>query len=346
LICFNLTRVILSQCELGIEAEFWKDRPAPVAANGEEHLNVLQFPTCAGQSDSWPISPLKYTSLQRSEATMIVMPHFSDMIDSKTEKVEDTCSLWLRDLFHFCPGWYAMLRAYADESCTGIDETALCVAGVLFDEASAQSLDEAWRVELDKASVRYFHAKEHAHLQGEFANMDRQAADQLQRALIGLVVKHACGSAGVFCVNDPKFSPFHQKSWSFSPYTACGYACAELLLKIAKQELKQDRITLVIEAGHEKMGELGSLMQKRRKMDGWPCVDSWRFDEKQSRPLQAADILAYEFTKRIKDWDTRPVRKSARVLIPQGMDEKKSQVMFLDEHILCQIEKLVTTPAQ
>lgn len=27
LICFNLTRVILSQCELGIEAEFWDDKP-------------------------------------------------------------------------------------------------------------------------------------------------------------------------------------------------------------------------------------------------------------------------------------------------------------------------------
>ena len=28
LICFNLTRVILSQCELGIEAEFWQNEQA------------------------------------------------------------------------------------------------------------------------------------------------------------------------------------------------------------------------------------------------------------------------------------------------------------------------------
>jgi transposase len=31
LICFNLTRVILSQCELGIEAEFWSGNNAPAA---------------------------------------------------------------------------------------------------------------------------------------------------------------------------------------------------------------------------------------------------------------------------------------------------------------------------
>ena len=48
LICFNLTRVILSQCELGIEAEFWKDRPAPTEADGEPGADVLPFPTCAG----------------------------------------------------------------------------------------------------------------------------------------------------------------------------------------------------------------------------------------------------------------------------------------------------------
>jgi hypothetical protein len=48
LIGFNLTRVILSQCELGIDAEFWKDRPAPAVANSEPSPDLLRFPTCAG----------------------------------------------------------------------------------------------------------------------------------------------------------------------------------------------------------------------------------------------------------------------------------------------------------
>jgi transposase len=43
LICYNLTRIILSQCELGIEAEFWKDEP--VAAAKEE--STLKFPGVA-----------------------------------------------------------------------------------------------------------------------------------------------------------------------------------------------------------------------------------------------------------------------------------------------------------
>lgn len=42
LIRFNLTRVILSQCELGIEAEFWKDQPAPTTAAPD--TDVLPFP--------------------------------------------------------------------------------------------------------------------------------------------------------------------------------------------------------------------------------------------------------------------------------------------------------------
>jgi transposase len=39
IVCFNLTRVILSQIELGIEATFWKDEPA---ADGQR--DVLRFP--------------------------------------------------------------------------------------------------------------------------------------------------------------------------------------------------------------------------------------------------------------------------------------------------------------
>ena len=38
LICFNLTRVILSQCELGIEAEFWKGEPS---SGSDERPDVL-----------------------------------------------------------------------------------------------------------------------------------------------------------------------------------------------------------------------------------------------------------------------------------------------------------------
>jgi transposase len=42
LICFNLTRVILSQIELGIETEFWKDQPT--SDDDETDGDVLRFP--------------------------------------------------------------------------------------------------------------------------------------------------------------------------------------------------------------------------------------------------------------------------------------------------------------
>jgi transposase len=42
IVCNNLCCVILSQCELGIEAEFWKDSPAPLAREGEPAILPLK----------------------------------------------------------------------------------------------------------------------------------------------------------------------------------------------------------------------------------------------------------------------------------------------------------------
>jgi len=82
------------------------------------------------------------------------------------------------------------------------------------------------------------------------------------------------------------------------------------------------------------MGGLDVLIQKRRSADGWPRMESFRFDDKASRLVQTADLLAYEYVKRVREWDAKPIRDSLKNLVPGG------RIMPLVEPILKQIARL------
>ena len=192
-----------------------------------------------------------------------------------------------------------------------------------------EHLDRRWKKELKLAGIRCFHTTDNAHLRGEFDGKPRVFADQLYRSLIELIAKHACGAAVVYTMPEHKFSACLSKLgyWAYSQYTTCAYLCVMTLMKLARR-LDDEHVRFSIESGHKDMRELDTLLGE---VAGAGVRFTYDFRPKDSvRPLQTADVWAYEAGKRVRD-PNRPLRKSLEAIIAAPFENR---VMSLDESSL------------
>jgi hypothetical protein len=220
-----------------------------------------------------------------------------------------------------------MFIAYLDESGTDERSPAMCVAGMLYDQKVVSRLDREWKRELGHLSIPYFHTVEYAHLKGTFEGHSRESSDRLYRRLIDLIKRFSCGNMTVFTMPEKEFDACRHGKWAYSQYTTCAYICMSLLLRIARR-LDQRDVSFIIERGHARMSELKKLI-KEMKDKGWR-IGSCEFRGKdECRPLQTADVWAYELAKRLRDRihsPTRPARKSLMSLV-SGIPNKNYTVL-------------------
>jgi hypothetical protein len=253
-------------------------------------------------------------------------------LDARPSAREDAQRFVLDHLLHFLPGHYVMLSAYLDESGTHGNSPAMCVAGLLYTEEAVRQLDQEWKSELEQAGIRYFHAVEEAHLTGAFKGRQRSSIGQLYQRLVGIIKKHALGGMGVYTIPEKQFDKFRQGRWEYSQYTTCAYICMWMLMEIAKRH-GHERVSFIVESGHKNMGELNTLVKELRGA-GW-VMEACQFNDKRDlRPLQTADVWAYELAKHASDRlasSTRRVRKSLEALISENLE---MQVLILNKERL------------
>jgi hypothetical protein len=246
---------------------------------------------------------------------MMPPPKGAGTVDANRAGEEDCQGVILDHLLYFSPEPYAMLMAYLDESGTHQGSPVMCVAGVLYTRKGVKQVDRAWKKELKLAGLSHFHTVDCAHLRGEFQGKRREWADGLYRKFIEIIKKNACGSMAVYMVPKSEFV-YRREEWGCSSYTACSLICMELLLNVAQGRLGHKQVSFYIESGHENMGELNVFIKKRRKV-GMAGMGFCQFTDKAAlRPLQTADVWAYEYAKRGRDMGGpkgRPARKSVTV---------------------------------
>src|SRR5207237_3380614 len=84
------------------------------------------------------------------------------------------------------------------------------------------------------------------------------------------------------------------------------------------RRLEHKQVSFFIENGHKNMGQLGSLVRDLRQ-HGWRRCGPCQFNSKKElRPLQTADVWAYELAKHARDrfkTPDRPIRKSLVSLV-------------------------------
>jgi Protein of unknown function (DUF3800) len=217
-----------------------------------------------------------------------------------------------------------MLLAYLDESGTHADSPVMGVAGSLYRPRDRRALDREWKRTLAAAGIPYFHAVEHAHLRGQFEGWNRAAADGVQRHLLGLLRKYSCGAAAVLTtVPDADFKEFEGVALGSGRYTTCAFFCMQLLLKIARWQ-DHTKVSFTLERGHADAAKLKGFLQTLTNHDNFrsPFFFAGKSD---ARPLQTADIWAYELVKHARELHLqsgRPVRKSLESIAVEGRGQR------------------------
>jgi len=232
-------------------------------------------------------------------------PEAELLVDGSNGKQEDVQRFILDHLLYFFPGPYAMLMAYLDESGSHTGSPVMCVAGLLYERGKMRRLDREWKRALQEAGVEEWHTVDQA----------TSNKDQLYRQLIGIINRNACGGAVVFIPSKDQFDEFRRGKWDYGQYATCAHFCMLKLSEIAAK-LHHKKVAFVIESGHEDLADLIKLDKELATL-GYKR-DCQYNGTKSIRPLQTADIWAYEVGKRFRDQfgdsPTR-VRKSLKAIV-------------------------------
>ena len=234
----------------------------------------------------------------------------------------------LRILFQAIrPDFVMMVQAYFDESGTHDGSPVMCVAGYVFDAQQCLCLDQEWADALGAYGLNQFHAVECAHGVGAFAALNKKDRNDLTIRLIGIIKRRMRLGVAV-SLSDTDFGKVPPPQYDRGgPYMFCVMQVLAGVVAWADKYSYQGEISYFFESGHkhEKLAhqsikELQSRLLESRSMR----VHSVTFGGKSDfRPLQAADILAYEWCKELKRKNIRqekyrPMRAALESLLDQS----------------------------
>ncbi len=224
-----------------------------------------------------------------------------------------------------------MMIAYFDESGTHDDSPFMSVAGYLFDKEHSLSIDRRWGEALEVAGVEYFHMSDCANGVGQFKPMSLESRDNLARKLIE-IIKNNMSFGVAAAISQKTFDNYADENPAIMPttgttYTMCAMWCLAAMGQWADRNSYDGPINYFFEAGHKSQGEakdfLNSVSRNKRLKEMYHYGSHAFCDKKKVQPLQAADILAWEWRKAYMNEygsQQRPLRASLRSLLerPHG----------------------------
>jgi hypothetical protein len=217
----------------------------------------------------------------------------------------------------------AMLEVYFDESGIHRGSSNLVVAGVVATSKNWIKFEKRWSRILRDFDINVFHASALESSKEEFKGWDRNKIIALQKRLIETMKSRV----ELYVSHGVKIQEFERIKKKFShidisPYQLCCEQCVTAISKWAKEAPDRKPFALFFEQGNKAMSETMELYNEvptsRWLRDKWGISKIAYADKYDTVPLQAADMLAYEFYKfhdnSIKRPDI-PLRKSIKEIM-------------------------------
>ncbi|XUM20240.1 DUF3800 domain-containing protein [Bradyrhizobium oligotrophicum S58] len=189
----------------------------------------------------------------------------------------------------------ARTEGYFDESGDfDMPPNIFCLSGYFIDSEAAVEMDVQWGEVLTAHSIPYFHMVDCAHGAGVFAKMSRDERAQIARKLIDLIKKYVLEGVSVVV----KKGSFELSETNPDPYTSLVETCVYMLKSFLQGNQIKGDLAYFFEAGHKNKGRAyNNVAQTLTKMSA-----TLNFGDKGTvRLLQAADILAWQTVKYVKD---------------------------------------------
>lgn len=189
-----------------------------------------------------------------------------------------------------------MFEGYFDESGSFEEEPGVfCISGYFIEAEQARLMDAAWRDVLREHHIPFFHMVDCAHGAEAFEDMEVQERIEIATKLIALIKKHTVSGFSALAYA----KHFHLSPKYPDEYSACVDSCIvglESFLDLHRLDSKNT--AYFFESGHKNKGLAYQHVAKKIEQLG----ASITFAGKEQVPLlQAADILAWQSTKYVKD---------------------------------------------
>ena len=216
-------------------------------------------------------------------------------------------------------GIVAVIKAYFDESGIHDGSPVVTVGGYFGEPAAWRDFTKEWN--RTKRPIKVFHAVDAQNLQGEFEGWSPEDRDELVKRLLPIIPKHPV-AAVLMGINLDAFKEAMRGRSDLqeifgTPYTACFQWALQSLVEHAEKFNFDERIACFHESNdfqREARESFDFIMNDSRYRN----ISSLTFGRKEDFvPLQAADILAYEGNKRLRDL-SRPQRRSFAALEPDN----------------------------
>jgi hypothetical protein len=198
------------------------------------------------------------------------------------------------------------IECYFDESGSHDGSPVLCVAGYLFTCESRIRLDLEWKTVLERYRLPYFHMSACAHKTPPFDVLSRDEGADAEKEVIKLINEHALLGLAI-AINEEDYNTlFTQKEITGDAY---GFCCWNILAGVQswmERNSFEGEVKYFFEAGHASQRKANTIMDRifkeprlrtRYRYAGHDFVD-----KKLVRPVQTADILAWQQATQMKRW--------------------------------------------
>jgi hypothetical protein len=199
-------------------------------------------------------------------------------------------------------GAVVVLRyVYIDESGTHDGSPALAMAGYVFEKAQAQRFSRGWEEDLKRFGLPFGHMTDCATGNGHYATMSKDDRLSSEKALIAHI-RHRSMFGIATAVDYVRYKElFGRGRYDHDAYTFCLTFCVTAIHKWAEASGYRGRFAYIFEAGHAAQSEANSVLNSIRASKYGSSYFSHTFlDKKDAPPLQAADMLAWQYAHYLK----------------------------------------------
>jgi hypothetical protein len=201
-------------------------------------------------------------------------------------------------------GGYAvqMVEAYFDESGSHEGSPVLCVAGYIVEKDACVRLDAEWERVLNKFGLPFFRMSACAHGTYPFKRLSMDERIAVEKELIAIIKANL--TYGIAVTVQPEMYDAIMPSApdlaiGDSAYTFCARTCLTAVKVWARDQKYAGDIAYFFESGHRSQSHANALMNEVFANSGlrkeYRYVSHTFADKQKVRPLQAADIIAWQW---------------------------------------------------
>jgi hypothetical protein len=206
---------------------------------------------------------------------------------------------------HLEEGFLVLLNGYFDESGTHDASRTISVAGYLSTPDRWCNFDKAWKAALDDFDLDFFHMTDFVARKGDYENWSDEVRGERIARLIKIINDHAMASVGFALPLRDYYSTFSKsaKRYSGGAYGLAAISCFMDAALAIQPPILDAKIAYIFESGVKGKGQVMKVfdkayedanLRKKRYM-----LSLGYKDKRDFRPLQAADILAYELYRHL-----------------------------------------------